>query len=194
MDNEENKHAKGLPDFSDSLNTAGSPARPFHITLKPDWSEETKRLEDLIRDSRAFEGKFQSYVNSYTLMIPEELHHLFTSGGVLTVSTEKHLLLFGSTHWNRMQRILSNHVGVNPTDNELARHIYSHMHRFGKLNEDGSINLPIELIEYAGLDRDVAIIGMVYYAEIHDKKAYLSSGAPDKRESMLDRFRKMRNN
>lgn len=194
MDNEGNKNKSGLPDFSDSLNHAGSPARPFHVSLKSDWNDETKKLEDHIRDSKPFEGKWQSYISNYCLIIPEELRDLFSTGGVVTVSTEKHLLLFGSAHWNRMQRILSKEVGLSPVNNEVARHVYSHMYRFSKLNPDGSIPITLELMDYAGLNRDVAIIGMIYHAEIHDKGEYLSSEAPDKQQSMLARFRKMRNN
>ena len=176
-----------------SLNQQGSPTRPIHIT--PHSSEEDyRKLEDHILSSVAFEGKFQSYISNYCMIIPEELRHLFSSGGVVTVSTENHLMLFGTAHWARMQRILSKEVGLSPVNNELARHIYSNMHRFHKLNEDGSINLPLGLAEYAGLRKEVAIIGMIYHAEIHDKKSYLSSDSPEKKESMLARFRKMRNN
>lgn len=172
----------------------GSITRPFHVSIYGDWNEQTKKLEDFIRDSRPFEGKWQSYISNYCLVIPEELRELFEGGGVMTVSTENHLLLFGNIHWSRMQRMLSKEVGLSPVNNEVARHIYSHIHKFNKLNDDGSLNVPIELAEYAGLKKDVAIIGMVYHAEVHDKTSYLTSEAPDKRESMLARFRKMRNN
>lgn len=170
----------------------GSITRPFHIT--PHSSEEDfQKNEAYIRDSIPFEGKWQSYIQSYRLPIPEELHNLFSSGGVLTVSTEKHLLLFGTNHWARMQRLLSKHVGLEPVNNELARHIYSHMHRFNRL-EDGAIHVPIELATYAGLSKEVAIVGMIYHAEIHDLQSYKTSEKPDETESRLARFRKMRFN
>jgi MraZ protein len=194
MANEENKKKSGHPDFGDSLNHAGSPTQPIHISLKSDWNQSFKEYEDYIRDSKPFEGKWQSYLSNYCLIIPEELQDLFSSGGVVTVSTENHLLLFGSTHWKRMQMILSKEVGLSPINNEVARHIYSHMYKFNKLNPDGSINIPYELAAYAELDRDVAIIGMIYHAEIHDKQSYLTSENPENRASLLDRFKKMRNN
>lgn len=172
----------------------GTPTRPFHVSQKLDWNDQTKELEDYIRDSKPIEGKWQSYIANYCLVIPEELRDLFNGGGVVTVSTENHLLIFGNVHWSRYQRLLSKEVGLSPVNNEIARHIYSHMHKFNKLNEDGSLNIPIELAEYAGLKKDVAIIGLIYHAEVHDKVSYLTSEAPDKRESMLARFRKMRNN
>ena len=166
MKDEENKKVSADP--FESLNQQGSPTRPIHISLNADWNQESKKLEDYIRDSKPFEGKFQSYISNYCMIIPEELRHLFETGGVLTVSTEKHLVLFGNLHWRRMQRLLSKEVGLSPVNNEVARHIYSNMYRFQRLNEDGSINIPIELAQYAGLTKDVAIIGMIYHAEIHD--------------------------
>ena len=172
----------------------GSPTRPFHVSMHGDWNEESKKLEDYIRDSKAFEGKWQSYIANHCLVIPEELRPLFAGGGVITVSTENHLLLFGNVHWSRYQRLLSKHVGLEPVNNEVARHIYSHMYKFNKLNEDGSISVPLELSDYAGLKKDIAIIGLIYHAEVHDKQSYLTSDTPDNRESMLARFRKMRNN
>jgi DNA-binding transcriptional regulator/RsmH inhibitor MraZ len=194
MDNEENKNAKKTTDFSESLNNAGSPTRPFHISINADWNEQTKKLEDYIRDSKPFEGKWQSYIKDYTLMIPEELRPLFDGGGVLTVSTENHLLLFGNVHWSRMQRLLSKDVGLSPVNNEVARHIYSHMYKFNRLNDDGSINVPPELAQYAGMSKDIAIIGMIYHAEVHDKQSYLTSETPDEKKSRLARFRKLRFN
>lgn len=181
MDSEENK------------NQSGSPSRPFHITANTS-EEDYKKLENYIRDSVPFEGKFQSYISNYCMIVPEQLRHLFSSGGVVTVGTENHLMLFGTNHWARMQRILAKDVGLSPVNNEVARHIYSNMYRFHKLNEDGSINLPIELVNWAGLGKEVAIIGLIYHAEIHDKATYLTPDTPEKRQSMLDRFRKIRNN
>lgn len=172
----------------------GTPTRPFHVSIYGDWNEQSKKLEDYIRDSKPFEGKWQSYISNYCLIIPDELKDLFDGGGVLTVSTENHLLLFGNVHWSRMQRLLSKHVGLEPVNNELSRHIYSHMHKFNKLNENGSINIPLELADYAGLSKDVAIIGMIYHAEIHDLQSYKTSNAPENKQSLLDRFKQMRNN
>jgi DNA-binding transcriptional regulator/RsmH inhibitor MraZ len=177
----------------DRPSESGGPTRPIHIT--PHSSEEDfKKLENHIRDSIAIEGKWQSYISNYCLVIPEELRDLFQYGGVITVSTERHLLLFGNAHWSRMNKMLSKEVGLSPVNNEVARHIYSHMHRFNKLNEDGTISLPLELVDYAGLKKDVAIIGLIYHAEVHDKASYLTLETPDKRESMLARFRKIRFN
>ena len=162
----------------------GSPTSPLYITVNT-WHEQTKKLEDNIRETAPFEGQYQSYIDSgFKLIIPDQLRHLFETGGVVTVSTGDNLMLFGLRHWSYFQRLLTKQVGLSPINNELSRHIYENMQRFDKLNDDGSIVLSPQLKKYARLNNDVAIIGMIYYAEIHDKDGYLSS---QKIEALLDR-------
>lgn len=174
-----------------SFGGQGSPTRPIHITAST-WAERTKLLEDNIRDEVPFEGQWQSYIEACKLFIPTELQHLFTGGGVVTVSTENHLLLFGQRHWARYQRLLAKEVGLSPVNNEVARHIYSNMHRFNKINEDGSITLTPELIRYADFSEEVAIIGLIYHAELHDKSTYVASQNPIEQRSRIDRFKKLK--
>lgn len=168
----------------------GGPTRPFHIVTET-WNEKTSKLEDYIRDNKAFEGKFQSRVDGSKLFIPDEMKPLIESGGVVSVSTENHLLIFGHTHWQRYQRILSKEVGLSPVHNEVSRHVYGNMYRFSKLTDDGAIILPRELIQYAGLKDDLVIIGLIYHAEVHEKKTYLNLESEDNKISRLERFKKI---
>lgn len=179
--------------MNDDKNTSqpGSPSQPLHHTPHT-WEERTHQQDEYIRDSAPFEGKWQSYVDdSRRLIVPKELHKLFSSGGVVTVSTEKHLLLFGSVHWLRFQRLLAKEVGLGPVNNEVARHTYSYAYRFNKLGDEGTIALPTDLLRYAGIKSDVAIIGLVYLAEIHDKDTYVESQRATAINGRLARFKKI---
>lgn len=180
-------------EYIDALTSMGSVTRPLHITPHT-WDEETRRLEDHIRDSVPFEGKWESYLSGYRLVIPEELRPLLEAGGVLTVSTDDHLLLFGHRHWARYNRLLTKAVGLSPVLNSAARHTFGNMYRFNSLNEDGSIDIPVELADYAGLIEKVAIIGVVYHAEVHDKSSYTNKEGTKARETLLERFKKIRFN
>jgi len=180
-------------EYIDALTSIGSPTRPVHIVTDT-WEERTKKLEDNIRDSVPFEGKWESYMSHYKLMIPEELRHLFEGGGVITVSTDNHLLLFGGRHWARFSRRLSKHVGPSPVLSSAARHIFGNMHRFNKLNDDGTLDIPVHLADYAGLEVKVAIIGVIYHAEIHDIKNYNEKEGIKAKDSLLARFKKIRFN
>jgi DNA-binding transcriptional regulator/RsmH inhibitor MraZ len=183
--NEGYLEALSAPDFA-------GPTKPLHLKMSSS-DERTKEMEEHIRNSSAFEGRWQSYMKDFKLVIPQQLVGHFNSGGVVTVSTENHLLIFGTKHWDRMQRILAKEIGLSPVHNGVARHYYSNMYRFNRLNEDSTLDLPLHLIQYASLAKEVAIIGMVYHAEIHDKTSYVTAEKVEKK-SLLDRFRKIKFN
>jgi len=170
----------------------GDPTRPIHI-VSHTWSEKTRQDGDYIRDNLAFEDKWASYSDGLKIIIPEEMRKLFANGGVVTCSPEDHLLLFGGNHWNYYQRLLAKQVGTSPINNEMARHIYENMHRFSRLNDDGSITITREQASYAGIESDVVIVGVVYHAEIHAKDAYVISQKTDALLARKDRFRKFFN-
>lgn len=174
------------PDFA-------GPSHPLYVKQRS-WDDITRELEDHIRNNDAFEGKWQSYLNGYQLVIPAEMRDIFRTGGVLTASTENHLLLFGKKHWERLQRNMAKMIGLSPVNNSLARHIYEKAYRFDRLNTNGTIDVPISLVQYAGIESEVAIIGLVYQAEIHDKKSYVASQQPEQQSGLLDRFKKMKYN
>jgi len=179
--------------YIDAITEFGGPTRPIHVTQN-NWEEETRKLEEDIRQSAAFEGKLEAYVTEYKLVIPHEIRHLLEYGGVITVSTESHLLLFGHKHWARYARILSKLVGTSPVLNSVARHTFGNMYRFNKLNDDGSVDIPAELLDYAEITKKVAIIGVVYHAEIHNRELYFKNEGRAAKESLLARFKKIRFN
>lgn len=171
-------------------NERGTLINPIYHTPNT-WDERTHQLEETIRNSAAFEGKFQTYMKDYKLVIPEPLRKHLCDGGVITVSTEKHLLLFGHQHWLRFSRLLAKEVGLSPVHNAVARHIYGKMTRFNGLHDDGSIDIPLELANYANLHSKIAIIGLVYHAEVHNLEALRISEKPDSELSMLAKFKKL---
>lgn len=153
--------------------TQGGPTRPIHISTQKTWDEQTRQIEDDIRMFAAFEGRWQSIITNGRLTIPEQLRHIFADGGVVAPSQNKNLLLFGSKHWLRYSRVIAKDIGTDPVHNDIARLTFSNMHRF-KISETGDIDIPADLLEYAAIDSEVAIIGVMYHAELHNKQLYLS--------------------
>ena len=171
------------------MDEPGGPTKPIHIVTET-WAERTAKLEDYIRNNVPIEGRYQSKATDGKLLIPTKFVDNFINGGVITVSTENHLLLFGITHWDRFQRLLAKEIGLNPVHSEVSRHIYGNMHRFSGLTDDNAILVPQELLRYAGLDDEVVIIGVVYHAEIHRKESYVRAESSDNKTTRLERFKK----
>lgn len=177
-------------DDKNSKSPLGSLTNPVHIVGNT-WNEETKNLEKFISLNCPFEGKWQSYISEGNLIIPDNMVGLFDAGGVIATSTENHLWIFGLRHWERMQRIISKKVGLSPINNETARHVYQNMHRFKK-PENNQISIPNDLLNYAGIDKDVVIIGMVFFGEIYDKNSYKVSNSSEAKKGLLNRFKKIK--
>lgn len=156
------------------------PTNPFYIKLQTE-AEFARHTDDFIAERYPFKGRWQTYLNGNDLMIPEVYSGLLEDGGVVTNGTENQLLIFGDIHWNRMIRIVTTQLGIDPLMNDSMRWLYSRHQEFKELNEDGSITLSDELIAYAklkaGVSRangqgNVVIVGLLYYAEVHDKDQY----------------------
>lgn len=159
-------------DPSKNQNVLGDngPTRPLHI-VTDSWMERVRKLGDYIRSTYPLEGKWEGRIEGVKLLIPIELQSFFLHGGVVTYSAEDHLMLFGPNHWNYYQYLLAKQ-NLDQFNSPIQRHIYGSMVKFDRLNDDGSITLTKNLIEYAGLEEDVAIIGVEYHAEIHDRTRY----------------------
>lgn len=172
----------------------GGITRPFHI-VPHTWEEATRVIEDDIRDRWPFDGNWQSYVQDGRLYIPPAYIDLFKYGGVITTAPDNYLLVFGSRHWERYNRLLTKNIGLEPVQSDLARHIYSNALKFDKLQDDGSIAIPAKLLAWAGITDKVAVLGVKYYAEVHDLSDWNQSQAkPEAKVKLLERFRKMRLN
>lgn len=172
----------------------GGITRPFHIVANT-WDERLRAKEDFIRDRYPIDGNWQSYIQEGKLYIPPDYQEIFKYGGVITAAPDNYLLLFGSIHWERYNLLLAKHIGLEPIQSDLARHVYSNAVKFDKLSEDGSIDVPAKLLAWAGITDKVAVLGIKYYAEVHDLGDWNDSQRkPEARVTLLERFRKMRLN
>lgn len=131
-----------------------------------------EKLEDHIRASLPFKGRYGTIIKDRRLMIPTDYQQLLEFGGVVTYGTDDQLLLFGRVHWKRMEQLLVRGLGLNVNRDRIARHFYRAKMEFDSLNEDGSITLSRSLMQYAGLKDKAVMIGVVYFAEIHNPDHY----------------------
>lgn len=155
-----------------------NPSSPLGDRTNPGYTHELSRsrdariadLEDDIRSRVPFKGTWNTFVTrDRQLVVPKAYQSLLAYGGVVTVGVDENITVFGRTHWERFQQILSREFsGLSPEKNAVIRHIYAHAYEFDKLEEPlGSIKLSKELIKYAKIKRDVTVVGLVYFAEVH---------------------------
>jgi len=159
------------------LALANGPTNQIHtFEHSESQDEQAKREENYIRDKVPFKGNWRTAIDKDNrLLIPTPYHQLLADGGVITTSADKHLLLFGRVHWQRFQRLLAKEIGFSPDHTAIGRHFYKHMLEFDRLDEDGGITLNKQLVSYAGLKNTVAMIGLVYFAEIYSEVDYQDS-------------------
>lgn len=141
--------------------------------------------QDFLTTQRPFKGRYQTElydgVDEYgraekRLLIPEAYKELLQFGGVVTVGVDENLLLFSNTHWEYITRALSRQFdATNPNSAAMIRHIYGRHSEFSKPNDDGSIGLNTDLVSYANLKQKIILVGLIYYAEIHDADHFYSS-------------------
>jgi DNA-binding transcriptional regulator/RsmH inhibitor MraZ len=148
--------------------------RPFYTKeLSQTTADMMMEASARIINQKAFEGRWQTYITEDNkLMIPESYKDLLKYGGVICKSTDKHLMLFGKEHWEHMKQVLARNMGLQPDSNAVVRHVYGSAEPFDRLNKDGSITLTDDLVKYGRLRGKVALIGLIYYAEVHSMAHY----------------------
>lgn len=138
-------------------------------------SRNLSLLEDHIRHALPFKGRYGTVINDRRLMIPADFMPLLEFGGTITYGNDEQLLLFGRQHWSRMEQLLIKDLGLKANHDSLVRHFYRAKMDFDKLNDDGSVTLSRALMQFAGLKDKAVMIGVVYFAEIHNPEKYNES-------------------
>ncbi len=77
---------------------------------------------------------------------------------ILTQGTERYVAMFPLSEWRRKMREIERKVADGEQRRILTRRLnYFASHQ--KVDKQGRINIPAHLIEYAGLDKEVVVMG-----------------------------------
>lgn len=131
-----------------------------------------RHRDEQIEQKRAFTGTYNTELRDKDLLIPDKWQQLFQYGGVVTPGFGKYIMIFGSSHWQRMLGLLSEQVGLDSDKNALARHVLGRHLEFEELNADGSITLTPDLIRYAELKPNIVAVGVIYNLEVYSGEEY----------------------
>jgi len=105
------------------------------------------------------------------LLLPAKLRPRFSSGLVMTKGQERSIWLFPADEFAKLYEKFKE----APTTDKSVRD-YLRVMLGGASDEtpdkQGRVSIPPSLREYAGLDRDVAVVGTGNKAEVWDKEAW----------------------
>ncbi len=95
-----------------------------------------------------------------------ELNHLFVAPG-----TDKSLVLYSPAGFEKLARKIAKQSSNRVEVRNYKRLFYSRAERV-ELDAQGRIRIPERLVEFAGLSRDVVLVGVHDHAEIWDATAW----------------------
>ena len=105
------------------------------------------------------------------LILPSRFRELLGNGFVITRGLEKCLFVYTNEQWATVQERLQNLAFTNATNRAFIRFFLSGAIDC-QLDRQGRVLLPQNLRDYAKLDRDAAIIGVLDRLEIWDRTSW----------------------
>jgi MraZ protein len=119
------------------------------------------------------------------LILPSTYREGLDHGLVMTVWTERCLAVYPWSHWEQVIENLRSMESPGSRERRLARMVTSSAHHQTP-DRQGRITVPQRLREYAGLWRDVAVVGADVRVELWNAEAweaYRGEGLPELAET-----------
>jgi MraZ protein len=101
------------------------------------------------------------------LILPAKFRELLVDGVVITKGQERCLYVFGKPEFQR----LADELRAQPVTRAYSRVFFAGAHDEIP-DKQGRVTIPGQLREYAGLDRDIAVIGASNRVEIWDQQSW----------------------
>ncbi len=105
------------------------------------------------------------------LAFPSKFRALLPGGGVLTVGAERCLTFYPSERWRQIEDRLATMDSLDPDVRDTKRRVFGMAERVD-FDGQGRINIPSHLVEFAGLAKQVVVIGTGDVIEIWDAEAW----------------------
>jgi MraZ protein len=101
----------------------------------------------------------------------EQLQNCCCSRLVITVDSDRCLLLYPEQNWAEIERKLERLPSFNPTARKLQRLYIGHAHDV-EMDTQGRVLLPPELRRFASLEKRVALVGQSNKFELWDEDTW----------------------
>ena len=103
----------------------------------------------------------------------EQLQACCAAHLVVTIDTDRCLLIYPEPNWREIERKLEKLPSFNPTARKLQRLYIGHAHDVD-MDSQGRVQLPPELRQFAQLDKRVALIGQSNKFELWDEDTWVA--------------------
>jgi len=137
-----------------------------------------------------FLGEYQHTLDAKgRLSLPAKFRNQLSGSYVVVQGIEKCLYLFDPTEFETFLTSLVGQMDFGEDLRIARRHFAAHA-KDDDLDSAGRISIPVKLREWAGLERDVAIIGNGNRVEIWDSKAWdaYNKAAEDRIEEVTSKL------
>ena len=119
-----------------------------------------------------FLGEYQHTLDSKgRLILPSAFREELQEGVVLTVGQDRCLALHPQSAWERTVEGLRELRSTSDRERRFARALLASAHS-DALDRQGRVTLPPRLREYAGIERDVAVVGADLRIELWDRERW----------------------
>ena len=103
----------------------------------------------------------------------EQLQACCAAHLVVTIDTDRCLLIYPEPNWREIERKLEKLPSFNPPARKLQRLYIGHAHDVD-MDSQGRVQLPPELRQFAQLDKRVALIGQSNKFELWDEDTWVA--------------------
>lgn len=121
----------------------------------------------------SFTGEFRHTIDAKgRLIVPSRLRdELEGSKLTLTVWPDRCVSMWSGAGWDRLEEALLNQVRNKPAARAAVRHMFGQAHT-DLVDKQGRITVPPNLRDFAGIDKDVVIVGVGDHAELWEPERY----------------------
>ncbi|MDP6823498.1 MAG: division/cell wall cluster transcriptional repressor MraZ [Dehalococcoidia bacterium] len=119
-----------------------------------------------------FAGEFEGHVDSHgRIAVPAVFAEALSGVVVVARGFERCVSVYSEQGWQRIASEIRDLPATNAKTRRLARFIFASAHE-QEADRQGRIELPKTVLRYAGINRDVVVIGTGEAVEIWDRESW----------------------
>lgn len=126
------------------------------------------------------------------LTLPARFRHLLAGGLVLARGIERNIDVYPSDTWHENTARIAELDSLNREAREMKRYVFAGA-AVAELDRQGRVLVPPHLVDHAGIEKDVVVIGVHDHVEIWDRAAWaaqltaIEGSAGDVAERLADK-------